>query len=61
MFKFLGEVKTELSKVVWPTRQETIKYTVVVIVFSLVVAAILGAADYGLLKAFEIILTRKGA
>jgi len=56
MFKFLGEVKNELAKVVWPTRAETIKYTLTVIVFSVVVAFVLGAFDYGLLKLFEVIL-----
>ena len=48
--KFFLEVKAELSKVVWPSRQETIKYTITVIVFSIVIAAILGAADYVLIQ-----------
>ena len=55
---FLKEVRSELAKVVWPTRTETIKYTLTVIVFSIVVALILGAFDYGLLKIFEKILSR---
>jgi len=56
MFKFLGEVKSELAKVVWPTRAETVKYTLSVIIFSVVVAFVLGAFDYGLLKVFEAVL-----
>jgi preprotein translocase subunit SecE len=56
--QFFGEVKNELVKVVWPSRSETIKYTVTVIVFSLVVAFILGAADFGLLKLFEALIAR---
>ena len=56
MFKFLGEVRNELAKVVWPTRAETIQYTLIVIVFSVVVAFVLGAFDYGLLKLFERLL-----
>jgi preprotein translocase subunit SecE len=56
--KFLVEVKNELLKVVWPSKQDTLKYTITVIVFSLVVAFILGAADYGLLKVFETIVSR---
>lgn len=55
---FLVEVKNELTKVVWPTRRQTLQYTVVVIVFSIGVAAILGAADYGLFKIFEKIVTK---
>lgn len=55
---FFGEVKEELSKVVWPTRKETISYTVTVIVFSVVVSIILGAADFGLIKIFEKVINR---
>jgi len=58
MIEFLRQVKTELEKVVWPTKSETVKYTVIVIVFSVAVAFILGAADYGLLKLFGAILAR---
>lgn len=56
MFKFLSEVKNELSKVVWPGRAQTVKYTLTVIVFSIVVSVILGAFDYGLLRLFESII-----
>ena len=56
MFRFLGEVKNELAKVIWPTRNETINYTITVIVFSIAVAFVLGAFDYGLLKLFEAVL-----
>lgn len=55
---FFKGVKSELFKVVWPTRKETIRYTATVIVFSVVIAALLGAADYGLLKLFEKIINK---
>ena len=58
VFQFFRDVRLELSKVVWPSRSETIRYTITVIVFSIVIAAILGAADYGLLKAFEAAISR---
>ncbi len=58
VFQFFRDVKAELFKVVWPTRQETIRYTVTVIIFSIVIAAILGAADYGLLKIFEKLIAK---
>ncbi|MCL5775327.1 MAG: preprotein translocase subunit SecE [Patescibacteria group bacterium] len=58
MANFLVEVKNELSKVVWPSRTETIRYTLTVIVFSVVVAFVLGAFDYLLLKIFESIVNR---
>ena len=57
-FRFLGEVRSELAKVVWPTRAETLRYTLTVIIFSVAVAFVLGAFDLGLLKIFEKILTR---
>lgn len=57
-FQFLKEVRIELAKVVWPSRTETIKYTLTVIVFSLATALILGAFDYLLLRIFESILTK---
>ncbi|MCC7356117.1 MAG: preprotein translocase subunit SecE [Candidatus Doudnabacteria bacterium] len=56
IFDFFRGVKSEFQKVVWPTRRDAIRYTITVIVFSVVVAAILGAADYGLLQLFEVIL-----
>jgi preprotein translocase subunit SecE len=43
---FFKEVKAELKKVTWPTRQETIKYTLIVIGISLGVALFLGVSDY---------------
>jgi len=52
------KVKAELFKVVWPTKSETFRYTLTVIVFSVVVALILGAFDYMLLKVFEAIINR---
>jgi len=42
---FLNDVKIELARVSWPSRKQTIQYTLVVIVMSLLVAAFLGALD----------------
>ena len=58
IIRFFKEVYAELRKVVWPTRKETIRYTGIVIAFSLGVAIILGAADFGLLKTVETILNK---
>ncbi len=43
---FLKEVRVELKRVTWPTRQQTIKYTLMVIGLSLAVAAFLGGLDF---------------
>ena len=43
---FLKDVQLELKKVNWPTRKETAKYVIIVIVVSAVTAAFLGGLDY---------------
>jgi len=43
---FFKEVRTEMKKVNWPTRQELLRYTLIVIGASVIVAAFLGALDY---------------
>jgi len=57
MFKkakiYFQESKQELKKVNWPTKKETISYTLFVIVFALLVAAFLGVLDFGFLKGLE--------
>lgn len=55
---FLKEVRAELSKVVWPTRKETIRLTAVVIGVSLAVGLFLGGVDYLLTKIMEVILRK---
>lgn len=43
---FLKEVYLELKKVNWLTRQELFRYTMIVILITLVVSAFLGGLDY---------------
>jgi len=43
---YLKEVRMEMKKVNLPTRQETIKYTLIVIGLSVVVAIFLGGFDF---------------
>ncbi len=42
-FQFMKEARDELRKVSWPSRPTTIRYTIIVIVSSLVI----GGIDYG--------------
>ena len=42
---FLGEVKAEVTKITWPTREELRKATIVILVFVVVVAVVIGAMD----------------
>ncbi|MFZ5364907.1 MAG: preprotein translocase subunit SecE [Patescibacteria group bacterium] len=44
--QYLNDSKTELKKVSWPTKKETIKNTLIVIGISLSVAIFLGALDF---------------
>ena len=46
IINFLREVKEELDKVTWPTRAQTIKYTVLVVIVAVAVGAFLGGFDY---------------
>jgi preprotein translocase subunit SecE len=51
---FFGEVKTELSKVVWPKRTEVVRLTLTIIIISVVVGAYVGALDFGFTKLLEL-------
>jgi len=44
--EYLQETKGELKHVSWPTKNQAILFTVIVVVFSIVVAAFLGAFDF---------------
>jgi preprotein translocase subunit SecE len=46
MWNHFKEVRAEMRHVSWPTRQQTIIYTIVVVVVSLATAAYLGLLDY---------------
>jgi len=50
---FLEDSRQELKRVNWPTREETIKYTMFVIVFSIALALYLGALDFGFVKGLQ--------
>jgi len=46
--QFLREVKTELKKVTWPSRKDTLAGTAVVLVAVFIIAIFLGIVDFGL-------------
>lgn len=54
--EFVREVYLEFKRVTWPSRQELVNSTVVVIVVTLVLAFFLGAVDIGLARVVERIL-----
>ena len=56
---YFSEAYQEISKVVWPTRDTVIRYTILVIALSLIVAAFLGGLDLAFKDGVELILSAK--
>ena len=54
--QFLKEVRLELTKVTWTTREELIYSTIIVIVVSLVLAVFIGLVDMVLSNLTNILL-----
>ena len=54
--QFFHDVRTELSRITWPTRPATLKSTGVVLVFTLIMAVYLGLIDLGLSNLVEWII-----
>lgn len=54
--KYIQDSRSELKKVVWPTRKQTTNHTLLVVGFSVGVAIFLGILDFGLNKLFELII-----
>src|SRR3954471_21080669 len=45
--EFVKEVRAELRKVAWPTRPETINYSIIVLVAVVILTGYVAALDYG--------------
>lgn len=56
--QFLREVHLELNKVKWPTRQETVKLTLVVIGISVILGIYIGGLDFILTKMIELLIRK---
>lgn len=56
--RFMREAFDELRKVSWPSRETTVRYTVIVIVSSLVVGIVIGGLDYLFTFLLEVVLQR---
>lgn len=57
LIQYFIDSKAELKKVSWPTKKETIRGSLLVIVISLVTAVFLGAIDLLLSYGLERVLT----
>ena len=49
--QFIKEVIAELKKVAWPTRQEVVAYSIVVVVATVVIATLIFGMDFAFTKA----------
>lgn len=54
--KFLQETYSELKQVVWPTRQEVLRLTLIVITISVIVGAYIGVLDVMFTRIMEALL-----
>jgi preprotein translocase subunit SecE len=52
---FLREVRVELAKVVWPSKEATFRLTILVIVITIIVGFFIGLIDLGLTKLSSIL------
>ncbi|WP_419554770.1 preprotein translocase subunit SecE [Candidatus Poriferisodalis sp.] len=56
--QFVGEVRSELKKVIWPTRAEIVNYSIVVFITIVILTAIIAGLDWilgeGVLRLFDV-------
>lgn len=50
---YLKDVRFEMKRVTWPTRRETLRYTLIVILVSSLVAIFLGGLDFALITLLD--------
>ena len=56
IIKYFKETRAELKKVSWPTRQEALNLTLIVVAFTIFMAALLGIIDYVFAWVFGLII-----
>ena len=54
--RFLRETRSELRKVVWPTRREALNMTAIVLAVTLLMAAGLGVIDWLFTRLFALVV-----
>ncbi len=56
--QFVGEVRSELKKVIWPTRAEIVNYSIVVFITIVILTAMIAGFDWilgeGVLRLFDV-------
>ena len=57
LIEYFKETKIELKHVIWPSRSQTIYYTLIVVVLSILVAYLLGIFDFIFLQGLQKIIS----
>ncbi len=57
--RYFRETRAELRKVVWPTREEALRLTTIVIVTVLAMSVFLGVVDFVFTQLVRALLTRQ--
>lgn len=60
ILNYFSAAKTELQKVTWPTQKDVIRYSVMVIIVAVATAVFFSVIDFGLTKATDFILQKRG-
>ena len=56
--RFIGEAASELKRVTWPSREETMRLTLMVISVAAAVGVFLGIVDLGFSELMDVVLAR---
>ena len=56
LVQYLRETRAELGKVVWPTREEVVNLTAIVVITIVVMSIFFGTVDYLLTQLFRLLL-----
>ena len=57
-FSFIGDAFNELKRVTWPTKEDTFRLSIMVVVVSVSVGIFLGLVDLLFTEVFDVILGR---
>ncbi len=58
--RYLKEVRSEMSKVIWPTREQTINLTGIVLVVMIAMSIFLGVLDYAFGGLIQLLISAVG-
>jgi preprotein translocase subunit SecE len=53
LIQYLRETRAELDHITWPTRKQTLIFTVLVVLFSVFVGVYLGLLDFGFARLLD--------